>query len=216
MQFFNPTVCAEILAFFTALFALHNKGNTYWRLFMIYLLLVIVLEAVGFSLAINKKINYPVYNLLILVQALFFSFLFYQFNTSKKIRQWLMLLLFLFICFFIFEGLGSSFLAYNKSSRQIFSFYIVLFCCIYYFSILQNDEIIHPLKHPPFWIITGLFFFYFGSAAMFAFFDKASKSKQSGDVAFYYIIMGYLSCILYGSWIIGFICRKIQTQPFRP
>jgi len=212
----NPTNAAELIALVAALFILLNKKAGYWSFCIPYLLITILIEAAGYYFRVElKKPNYAFYNFFMIIQLLFFAFLFYKFHQSKKIKQWVPVFVITFILFFISEGIINSFASYNKYSRQFLSVFIVFFSCIFYFSILRDDTIKSPVKYPPFWIVTGLFFFYFGSIAMFAFYDKVSQIKLSGNLSFYTLVMGCLSCILYGSWIIGFICKKKQDLSFR-
>jgi hypothetical protein len=207
----NPTNAAEVIALIAALCTLTHRGSGYWSYFILYLSITIAIEILGYYFrAVLKQPNYPFYNFFMIFQALFFSYLFYMFQDSKKIRLWIPLAFGVFLVFFIVEGVMNSFSAYHKYSRQVLSVLVVSFCCIFYFSILKLDSVKNPLTYPPFWIATGLFFFYFGSAVMFAFYDTVSKIKLSGTLSFYTLVMGCLSCILYGSWIIGFICRRKQ------
>jgi hypothetical protein len=213
INFFNITVCVEIVAFMAALFFLHNKAASYWRLFILYLALTILTEFFGFYFHFRlEKPNYPLYNFLMIVQAAFFSFMFYKFHSSKKLGLWILIVFAAFLLFFIAEGIYNSFTAYHRYSRLFLSVMVVLFSCTFYFAMLKNDSLKTPLKYPPFWITTGLFFFYFGTAAMFAFYDKVSQIKLSGTISFYDLVMGSLNCIFYGSWIFGFICMKKQIQ----
>lgn len=207
----NPTTIAELIALVAALFILSNKKTGYWSFFIPYLLITILIESAGYYYRVElKKPNYPFYNFFMFAQLLFFAFLFYKFHQSKRIKQWVSILVIVFVLVFITEGIINSFASYNKYSRQFLSIFVVLFSCTFFFSILKDDTIKSPVRYPPFWIVTGLFFFYFGSIAMFAFFDKVSQIKLSGNISFYTLVMGCLSCILYGSWIIGFICMKKQ------
>lgn len=221
INFFSVAVCAEIIALLAALFTIQNKQSLYWRLFILYLLITITIEAFGFYYATSlHRSNYPFYHSLMIMQVLFFTFLFIKFQLSKKIRIGLLIGLAIFILFFTGEGVyyslsksESLFIAnYNKYSRMLLSVFVTLFSCIFYFSIIKNDAIKGPLKYPPFWIVTGLFFYYFGSLPMFAFSKIVSQIKLGGNISFYGIVMGSLSCILYGSWIIGFICKKKQVR----
>lgn len=209
--FFNVAVCAEIIALLAALLLITNKRFGYWRLFPLYLAFVLLIEFGGYYYKIHRWPNYFFYNLLWLVQATFFAFLFYRFHTSKRIKYLVFIVFGIFMLFFISEGIYRSFSDYFKYSRQFLSLFVVLFGCTFYYSIISNDSINTPLKFAPFWVVTGLFFYYLGSAAMFALYDKVSKIKLANDASFYSLVMGSLSAILYGTWIIAFVCRKRQT-----
>jgi hypothetical protein len=216
-DFFNTAVCAELAAFITALVVFAGRRYGYWSLFIAYLFITIAVEAAGFyTKTVLRAPNYPYYNFLMIVQVLFFSYLFFRFHPPKSVRILLLLMLGFFMIFFIGEGIGKSFAAYNKTSRQLLSGYTVLFCCIFYFSLIREETVRSPLGYAPFWIVTGLFFYYFGTIALFAFYDRVSQIKLAGTISFYNLVTGCLSCILYGSWIIGFICRKKQAPSSMP
>ncbi len=212
----NPSNIAEIIALIVALLTLSSKKAGYWRLFILYLAITIAVEAAGSYLHfVLEKQNYPLYDLFMIVQALFFAFLFYRFNPTERTKLAITLICGVFFACFMTEGIIKSFQAYNIYSRQLLAVFVIFLSCRFYFSVLKNDGIKSPVSYPPFWIVTGLFFYYFGSVAMFALYDRVSKIKLSGSLSFYTLVIGSLSCILYGSWIIGFVCRNKQVRSFR-
>lgn len=217
IPFFNISVCAELAALAAALYLLQLKAAGYWRLFTVFLIVTIFVEFAGYYYRYElKTANYPVYNFLMLLQAGFFGWLFYRFHSVRVLQLLVLVFLAVFLLFFFAEGIYHSFGSYHKYSRQFLSFCVVLYSCTYYFTLVKNDAVKTPLRHPSFWIVTGLFFYYFGSIAMFAFFDKVSAIKLAGNISFYTLVIGSLSCILYGCWIIGFIWKHKQLQSSTP
>jgi hypothetical protein len=209
----NPVTIAELAALTAACFFLFSVKAGYWRLFILFCVVVLLAELTGFYMrTVLVRPNHVVYNLLMLAQVAFFLFLFYRFHQSVKMKKIILAAAVIFVLVFLTESIVYAFAAYNKYSRQYLSLMIVLFSCTFYFTLLQNDKVKNPLSHPAFWIVTGLFFYYFGSIVMFAFIEKVSKIKLSGNLSFYTLVMGCLSFILYGSWIIGFLWKKKQLQ----
>jgi hypothetical protein len=217
----NPSNLAEVLVLATGIFTLANKRFGYWRLFLFYLSVTIAVEAMGFYLHFFlDKPNYQIYNIFLIVQAIFFSFLFSRFQETRKMKVAVLAGLAFFMLFLL--GEQASIListtppkhhGYLWNTRIVLSVLVTVYAGFFYFSVLRSDSIRNPLKYPPFWIITGLFFYYFGSLPMFAFYEWVARIKLSGDLSFYSLVMGCLSCILYGTWIIGFIWRRKQI-PF--
>jgi hypothetical protein len=207
----NPTIIAECLALLFSLLLL-NKKNGYWQIFALFLAFTISIEAISVYLRFVLKIpTYPANNFLWMVQLFFYSFLFYKFIDNKKIHFLLVVGVGLMLLAFLLETIKLSFVGYHKIFRQLLSLFVVLFSCVFYFQLFKNDEVKNPLTFPPFWIVTGLFIFYFGTSVIFAF--KAQGIKLGSDDFFYNLIMGCLNCIFYGSWITAFIqCRQQQTQ----
>lgn len=209
----NPVTIAELLALGAACFFLYSKKAGYWRLFIAFCMLVLLVELTGFYMrTVLKQPNHVLFNLLMLVQVAFFLYLLYRFHQSALLRKLIVAAVIIFLLLYLSESVIKAFAAYNKYSRQFVSLMIVLFSCTFYFTLLKNDQVKNPLTYPAFWIVTGLFVYYFGTIVMFAFFEDVSKIKLLGNLSFYTLVMGCLSSILYGSWIIGFIWKKKQLQ----
>lgn len=211
-QFFtNPAIIAEMAALVAAIIAFFRFKDGYWGLFIPYMLIILAVETLGYLLRINKLPNYIHYNSLLALQVVFFTYLFTKFFDANKFRRSLLIAGAVFIIMFLAESTSLGFAGYNKISRLAFSWYIVFWSLLFYLELLRNDRIFVPLRYAPFWIITGLFFFYFGTAVVFSFQQVVSKIKLTGNISFYNLVMSGLSCILYGCWIIGFICQKTPT-----
>ncbi len=211
--FTNPTTIAELVVFTAACFFLLSKKANYWRLFAVYSTVLLLAEFAGFYMrTVLVQPNHVLYNLLMLLQAAFFLYLLYRFHQIAGIKKMIVAAAVVFLLFFLIESVVHAFAAYNKYSRQFLSLLLVLFSCTFYSTLLKNDEVKNPLTYPAFWIVTGLFVYYFGTVVIFAFYEDVSKIKLSGNVSFYTLVMGSLSFILYGSWITGFIWKKKQLQ----
>jgi hypothetical protein len=210
-SFFNVSVCAELVTLATALVTISNRRFGYYKAFTPYLIIILLTEFAGYYYKeVLHKPNYPFYNGLMLVQVLFFSFLFYQFLQSARSRVFILTCIILFLFFYLYETIRNDLSAYNKISRVSLSAIMVFLSCLFYFAIIRQEGVNNPLQYPPFWIVTGLFIYYFGSVTMFAFYDRVSQIKLAGTLSFYNVVMGCLSSILYGSWINSFICRRKQ------
>jgi hypothetical protein len=209
----NPTTIAELAALLVALFFLLQKKAGYWQLFVMYAGVLLLAELVGFYMrTVLVQPNHVVYNLLMLLQAAFFLYLLYRFHESEQWQKYIVLAAIAFVLLYISESVVQEFAAYNKYSRQFMALLIVLFSCTFYFTLLKNDQVKSPLSFPNFWIVTGLFVYYFGTFVIFVFYSEVSKIKLTGNLSFYTFVVGSLSFILYGSWIIGFIWKKKQLQ----
>ncbi len=209
----NPVTIAELAALAVACYFLLTKKAGYWRLFALYAAVLLLAEFAGFYMRTElRQPNHVVYNLLMLLQCAFFLYLLHAFHQSLRIRKFIVVASVVFLGLFLLESVIHQFDAYNKYSRQYLALALVFFSCTFYFTLLKNDKVKSPLSYPAFWIVTGLFVYYFGTVVMFAFFDDVSKLKRTGNLYFYTIVMGSLSFILYGSWIIGFIWKGKQLQ----
>ncbi len=211
-EFLTVSVVTEILALIASFLCFGKKDARYLCTLPFYLLFVLSIEFLGYYYHSLKRPNYVFYNFLMLIQAIYFCFLFYRFDIEKKGSTIILLLLLAFVITFLLEGINISFSAYNIYSRQALSILVLVLCFRFYYLLLKNDTISFPLNYPPFWIVTGLLVFYLGTVGLFAFYKQVSSIKLSGNNTFYDILMGTFCCILYGSWIIAIICQKKQEQ----
>lgn len=220
----TPATIAELMALVAALLTVRDKRSGYWRFFILYLVITLSVESAGFYMRTVLRVsNQQLYNFFMLIQALSFAFLFFRFNTNRKIRLRILSGMGIFILFLLGEHLVIFTAAeplphreYLWYTRMLLSVLVTVYSCNFYFYILKSEEVLSPLQYPPFWIVTGLFFYYFGSLPMFAFYNSVSVIKFTGNISFYSLVMGCLSCILYGSWIIGFIWKRKQIPSSRP
>jgi hypothetical protein len=217
----NPTTIMELVALVTALLFLPSKHRLYPGALLYYLLLVILVEALGFYLrTVLKMPNVYLYNGLNLVQALFFSWLFYRYQaiskTIKGMGYIVAVLIFIFAAETLFRLLNLPIREhYNKYFRILLGLVVVTCSLRFYFSLLRDDSVRNPLAEGKFWIVTGLFFFYLCSTPMSSLEEQVAKIKLSGNISFYTLVMGCINVILYGCWVIAFICLR-KNQLSRP
>jgi hypothetical protein len=209
----NPTSLAELIAFVFSIIFLIGRQNGFWRLFIIYLFLTLFAEGVGYFMHFElQKPNYIVYNIFMIIQSAFFCYLFISFFNLRKFKLLSIICLLIFLSIYLTESIINHFGSYNKVSREYLSINVVLLSCIYYLQLLRENDIQNPASYGSFWIVTGLFFFYFGTIVMFSLYSFVARIKLSGDLSFYNIVLGTLSAIQYGAWITGFICKKKHIQ----
>ena len=209
----NPSNMAEVLALLVALASVTSPRNGWWRLFALFMVMTLGVEITGYYLhnTLNRRNNYVVFVPFMLIEACFYSFILYKFLDTVVLRRWLLAGFGAFLLIYFFDVAGAGFATYTSTSRISLSVFVVLFSCIYYQRLLQGSELPQPLKYPPFWIVTGLFFFYFGTIVVFCFRSQLIKLPGKGaNVRLF--LLGALNWILYLSWSIAFIWKKRQIR----
>jgi hypothetical protein len=91
------------------------------------------------------------------------------------------------------------------------SFFIVVFCCLFFYESVLPEHLDTKLTLQPFfWVCTGLLLFYLGSVIINALFEYLrSFDMQEEGKRIYGIINQSLNVILYSSFIFAFIlCRN--------
>jgi hypothetical protein len=199
----------EILCFLLAIRCFYRGERSYWKWFIWFMLITVIVEILGYTLPID---NYWMYNLYLLVEIVFKFYVLYRICKPYFSVQYLALAcLLVFVAFYLYESINSGFLQYSVQSNAIASIQILIICCCYYYYFLKKEEYVDIYKHAPFWVVTGLFFFYLGSSAANPFFNYLATINQKQGIPVRYIIMTVLSVILYGCWSYAFLCRYRKT-----
>ena len=205
----------QILSFFlTTFFYLQNrKGNKLLLYFIPFLFLTIIIECIGGWYLSKGVRNYWMYNVFTTLEFIFYSFLFYLFFRKAVFKKIILFFIPLFITFVILnmlfiQGVNKTF---NTYTFLIGSFFIVIFCCSFFYESVLPDKIDQQLsKQPFFWISSGLLIFYLGSVIINALFEYLRNNDlQAEGIRIYGIINQVLNILLYSSFCIAFyLCRN--------
>lgn len=188
-------------------------GKIYTILFW-FLLFTIIVESVGYYLRYFLSINNQwVYNIYVVVEMIIIASLLGEligpFFNIRRVNRWVGILLF---SSYTIETISTHFQKYASITNSLFSVYVVIMCCLYFYYFLHSEEDIPILVHPPFWLISGLFFFYFGSSACNLFFDYLAMVNLQHARPLRYFIMLLLNFLLYGCWGYAIVCQKKQSS----
>ncbi len=199
-------------SFLVCIYLFKYLKDTLLKYFLPFLLITLTVELTGFWLTRIGVKNYLLYNVFTTLEFIFYSFLF-----SKHLKTTLFKKLTIgFIPFYaVMVFLNLQFLqGYNSFHTYTFllgSFFIVLFCCLFFYESVLPEHLDFPLaKQPFFWVCTGLLLFYMGSVIINALFEYLrSYDLQQEGKRIYGIINQSLNVVLYSAFIYAFIlCRK--------
>ena len=203
----------EIVCLVCALLYLRRPDTGHWRFFVPFMIFIIIVEGTGWSMGALFKIkNHWVYNIHLLAEFYFLTWLFEKFSGTWYTRRYIVdIAIVIFTSVFIVECCNTQFVIYNSKSSLLASVLIILYCGVYYYQLLKQSDHIKLLKHPEFWVVSGIFFFYFSSTAVIVFFKELMTINIKGGIPLRYFIFTVLNAILYGFWSYAFRCKKKQT-----
>ena len=229
LKFFTINTDAELVCFLIALICLIKDKAIVWRCMIWFLALTISVEMVGIylkkpyldyvkklenaqKLHIHLNIdpvhsNIWIYNILLVFQAVFISLMFQDLlkkhtNSKPMIVTGLVVLCVLYVYEVAVHGV---FEKHNITTITMSVMFIIysLYC---YFCLLK-EEAYHNLSiFAPFWLVTGILFFYFGRIASLLFFQILETYDPK--VVITYPIYSILIIILYSCWSYSFLCRR--------
>lgn len=203
----------QIFSFLVALYSYRRKRDKMLLYFTPFLFLTVIIELIGTWYLSKGLRNYWMFNVFTTLEFLFYAFLFYLYfkkNVFKKIVLYFMPLFTLMVLLNIFfiQGFNKTF---NTYTFLLGSFFIVIFCCCYFYESVLPDKIDQQLsKQPFFWICSGLLIFYLGSVIINALFEYLRNNDlQAEGIRIYGIINNSLNILLYSSFCIAFfLCRN--------
>jgi hypothetical protein len=205
----------EAIALVIAVFCLY-RDKSWYRMFIPFLLIQNIVEITGYvSGYIYHYNNHWLYNLNLPIIYSFTTFLFWKFCSGylKKWRSVIIIVgLSIILAIYFYESIRSSFLEYSKISKIYFSVFVIVMCNIFYVDLLNAKRYINIAKSPSFWIVTGIFLFYFAGTASNFFFDHLISINTQFSIPVRSYIYMMLSFILYCSWSYAFICRHQRMK----
>ena len=202
----------EIISFAFSIFYYIKKRNNLLLYFIPFLFLTVTVEYIGGWYLSHGVRNYWIFNVFTTIEFLFYSFLFYLHYRKKFLKNMVLISMALFISTVVLnllfiQGFNNTF---NTYTFLLGSFFIVVFCCLFFYESVLPDKIDQQLvKQPFFWICSGLLIYYLGSVIINALFEYL-RNNDLGEEGkkIYGTINHTLNVILYSSFCIAFyLCR---------
>ncbi len=210
---FTLITILTFLCWISALLLIRGQKSFFFH-FKWFLGLATLVELMGYLwyFQLGYSSNHWIFNAFLFVEICFLSFIFSQvLSRYYNYRPWLFAGLAIFVMSYFTESIGDSFREMSMMSKKLASVYIILLCLSYYYHLLRKDEYVLLKFHPDFWLVTGCFFFYFGSATCDIFFDYLLELNQVSLKPVRYIIFVVLNFILYLCWSYSFLCKSRPT-----
>lgn len=214
MNWISPHILIESVTLVFAFIYLRKDHDSYWKLVIWFLLITVLIEITGFYvlrkiLQVNNAWLYNIYTLLKMgfVGSMLIHFLS---NYVKKPLYLLMGLLIPLISFLV-ESADHGILVYHSVTNTIMSVIFVIYGWYYFYLLLKSSEYVKLSSHAPFWWISGISFYCFGSVVCDLVYFRISIKIDGPHTLRYYIFI-VLNILLYGFWTYSYICRQRITK----
>ncbi|MBN8781469.1 MAG: hypothetical protein ABS85_09525 [Sphingobacteriales bacterium SCN 48-20] len=207
---FPPSIIFEFICLLAGVWWLLRARTGWWQLFCVFILYTLLTEITGFWMGKNKMANHDLYNVY-----LYIKFIFTVFVLAKLIPAyttfWKWTGIVIFHTLFVIELINYKFSAYAFYTNVFFGTWVIVWCCIYFFSLMKQKEYVVIKGHAPFWIFTGLLFFYLCTTTASIFFKQLTFINRNYGIFLRFIIFNAASLILYAAWTYAFLCKFRKT-----
>lgn len=212
----------EVFSLILAVLFYNDLKATKMVYFIPFLLLTVIVEFIGYLSYLYNigNRNYWLYNIFNIIEFIFYAYLFYFNFKISFLKKLVLSFIPLLITFSIINYLFLQKVDHFHTYTLLFgSFFMVFFCCCYFYEWVLPDQISQNLlKQSFFWICVGLLLFYLGSVIINALFEylRSSDMLQEGK-KIYTLINKSLNIVLYTSFSISFIlCRNNKKSSLSP
>ncbi len=208
----NLYLLVQASSFLVCLLLYKSLKNTELKYFLPFLFITLTVELTGLWMIQHGIKNYLLFNIFTTFEFIFYTFLFYKHfrkNTFKVFSLVFMPLYIISVTINIvyYQGIDK----FHTYTFLIGSFFIVVFCCLFFYESVLSEYLENTLtKQPFFWVCTGLLLFYLGSVIINALFEYLRTfDMQIEGKKIYGTINQSLNVILYSAFIFSFIlCRN--------
>jgi hypothetical protein len=215
------TVVIAYLSFIVVLMAFlasltlyaQSPSPLYLSLFPVFMLVTTILVGSMDYLWVGKKNNVVQFNVVTTLQFCFFFFVFTQILRTPSIKK---LALFSLTIYAPISLLNMVFIqkitVLASMSYSLGCLFTVAFSIFYFYELFQLTHSVDLLRQPPFWICSGLLFYFSCSFFMYSFLGMLKSPPESikNNLA---VIASLIDDIFYSSLTIAFLCRiKIRKS----
>ncbi|MGB4400732.1 MAG: hypothetical protein WBJ10_15270 [Daejeonella sp.] len=216
-KFLSFNIAIELICFFIALFYLQSDKKAFWKMFIPFLLLTVITELYGRY--IGRYLHQPngwLYNIYLIIEIAFIHFILAR-NIELFFRKSQLIvgvsLAVVGVMYFVETAYLQTEGFYNTTFK-VFSINTVVLCLFFYYGFVKQESYIPIKKYPPFWIIAGILFFYFGGTVMNFIYNVLTIEITPNKTIRSYI-NHVLILLLYSFWSYSFICRH-RTRILQP
>ena len=192
----------QVAAFIAATLTWKKYKNSTQKNFIFFLGFVLIVEILGYIISqfFHMK-SQRVYNVYTVVS---FYFFLYWFNLILNKKLLIKIFVLVFSISIGFAILYENFLTELWRIPLTIGTILILICSgLFYYKLLNSDEIFYYQKSQKFWIVTGLLIFYIAFLPIQLFQPYLNISSLT-----YSISLTVLNILLYGFLTISFLCIK--------
>jgi hypothetical protein len=203
----------ELMACVTGFIYWKKIRSSYWRLFPIYLLVIVCVEVLGAFTEGDFNINlYSYFG--IPIQFLFFFWLFHQYFKPLPPVIWSIIATAVYIISLVTEliFLRNETLFFSSLSYTVGNVMLAILVLIFFSRFISSEKILGFKSDMMFWVSLGLLIFYLGSLPFYGLYNTIrDDTKYPGLLATYWSVQMIFNYLMYTFFTISFIWGKPKS-----
>ena len=215
MFYITFNTAAEFVCFVAALVFLFKDASAVWRLLIFYLFFTCFVEVAAIYIRrVLVQPNFAIYNVFILFECSVTTCMLYNlYKPHRHKAKWLIGWIAAFLIMYTVELVRNHFSNFVTVTATVMSVVFVMASLYFFYVKLKDEQFERLIYSAPFWWVSGVLCFYFGSTACNLFFDYLIRYEFiTYNHSIRYIIFNVLNIVMYLFWSIAFICRYRQRR----
>lgn len=197
-----------IIASFLTSFIVFKQPRTpiYLKLFCPFLGITLLVENYALYLRNKGSDTYVLYSFFTSIEFAFYLYVLSCIIHNLKMRLTIRYVLIINALIALINILFIQKNSFNSISYSFSCLLIVFFSIYYFLELFRQPKFVNLINEPPFWICSGLLFYYCCSFPLFslaAFVSTVPQSLLNNLIILVYVI----NALLYSLFIIAFLCR---------
>lgn len=178
------------------------KSNTYYKYFMLYLLVIIVFDLLAEFIFVRD--NVTLFNVYTFFEFNLFALIYYQL-IKEKIRLFILkALMIIFNTVYFLSFYFDFYILYTIPLEGVFNSIIII---LFFVDLLNSDEILNYKKLLSFWISVGFLIFYLTSVPFWSLYYSTIFETRAMFPIIYYLATIFQIIFIYGL----LACKKTEN-----
>ncbi|HTI11133.1 MAG TPA: hypothetical protein VL832_21325 [Puia sp.] len=208
----------ELGAFIISVLAYGKLRGTSFRFFPFFLFIIVLVEFAGryIRMVLLHK-NAWLYNISTTLEFVFYAYIFQLQLRDPALKKAASRFMFIYPILVLLNLLFvQGFMQFHSYTMVLGSIAMIVFCCLYFYELLQNPLEGELRRDPMFWISSGILFFYLGDLSYNLLFNLLQKYAANNGGRLFQSINNNLILMLYSCFIIAFLCRRNPRKSLSP
>jgi len=203
-----PVIIFILVCFAVSLINYFSKGAPlYLKLFPVFLFLVLVCEYVGYLMKYKHQNNLFLYDIIIIIEFLFYLFFFYSVYRVSIAQKIVIILMVAYLAgalinMIFIQGMK----VFHTYSYMIGCLLIIAGSVYYFLQLFRYPQTGSIMREPAFWIATALLFYYACVLPIYGVLNYISSMSRHFNHTLRFIV-NFMNILLYSLFTLAFLCK---------